>query len=435
MLERLFKLSENNTKVKTEFIAGLITFLTMAYILVVNPKILANTGMDENALFSATIYGAIIGTVLMGLLANLPIAQASGMGLNTFFAFTIVATMGCTWQTALAAVFIEGIIFIFLTFFNIREIIVQSIPQTLKDAIPAGIGLFIAFIGLQNSEIITSNSSTYVAIGDFANHNVWIATFGFLITIICYIRKWDGAILIGIIAATIFSFAIGDSHWPQEAIVSLPPSIKPIFWQFHWHDVLNINTLIIVFVLLIVNLFDSVGTLLAVVSKITGSTKTRFPLKRALLSDAIGTTCGAIFGTSTISSYVESAAGVAAGGRTGLTAISTAFFFALSLFFYPLVKIVPSAAISAPLVIIGFFMMSSVLKIDFENMSEGLPAFITILFMPFTYSIASGICFGVLSFVFIKIFAGKFNQLSLTILIVAFMFLVKIILDAYHITT
>lgn len=434
MLEKLFKITDKGTTIRKEILAGFVTFLTMSYILIVNPSILSTTGMDEKALFSATAYAAIIGTVLMGLLANLPIAQASGMGLNTFFAFTVVGVIGCTWQTALTAVFIEGIIFIILTFFNVREMIVHSIPQVLKDAIPVGIGLFITFIGLQNSGIIIPNDATYIGIGDFADPHVWIACVAIIITIICLVKNIDGAMLIGIILATVFAFIIGEGTTPEGSIITLPPSIEPSFWKFEWNEILNLNTLIIVFVMLLVNLFDSVGILLSIVGKITGSTNTKFPLKRALLSDALATTFGAILGTSTQTAFIESSAGVSAGGRTGLTSISTAFFFFLCLFFYPLVQMVPSAAISAPLIIIGFFMMSSVVKINFDDISEGLPAFFTIVFMPFTFSIASGIAFGIISFVFIKLLSGKYSQLSLAIIIISLMFLTKILLDAFHIT-
>lgn len=436
MLEKIFKLSENGTTARKEFVAGLITFLTMAYVLVVNPNILASTGMDEAALFTATALAAVVATVLMGLLANLPVAQASGMGLNTFFAFTIVGAMGCTWQFAITAVFIEGIIFILLTFLNVRELIIKSIPKVLKNAIPVGIGLFVALIGLKNAGIVTGNPATLVALGDFSQHSVWIAIVGLIVTVVMYVLRIQGAMLVGIIAATVFGFFTGDVSMPEGTLISLPPSIEPVFAKFEWQNVLSLNMVIVVFVLLLVNLFDTVGTLIAVMSKIGGvDEEGNFPqMKKALFADAIGTTVGSILGTSTVTSYVESASGVAAGGRTGLTALSTAFFFVLALFLFPLFKIVPAGATAAPLIIIGFFMMASVVKIDFEDMSEGLPAFITIAFMPFTYSIASGICFGVLSFVFIKLLSGKYKDITITVVIVALLFLIKVILDAMHIT-
>lgn len=436
MLEKIFKLSENGTTVRKELLAGLITFLTMAYILVVNPHILGTTGMDEAALFTATALAAVVATVLMGLLANLPVAQASGMGLNTFFAFTIVGAMGCTWQFAITAVFLEGIIFIILTFLNVREMIVKSIPAVLKNAIPVGIGMFVALIGMKNAGIITGNPATFVALGDFSQHSVWIALVGLIVTVVLYVLRVQGAMLFGIVVATLFGLLLGDVSMPEGALVSLPPSIEPIFAKFEWNDIFSLNMLIVVFVLLLVNLFDTVGTLIAVMSKIGGVEKDgSFPqMKPALLADALGTTVGAVLGTSTVTSYIESASGVAAGGRTGLTAISTALFFVLALFFFPIFSIVPAGATAAPLIIIGFFMMASVVKVDFDDMSEGLPAFITIVFMPFTYSIANGIAFGVLSFVFIKLLSGKFKDITITVVIVAILFLVKIILDALHIT-
>lgn len=436
MLDKIFKLSENGTTVRKEVLAGLITFLTMAYILVVNPDILGTTGMDKDALFTATALGAIVATVLMGLLANLPVAQASGMGLNTFFAFTIVGAMGCTWQFALTAVFLEGIIFIILTFLNVREMIIKSIPAVLKNAIPVGIGMFVAFIGFKNAGIVTSNPATFISLGDFSMPGVWIALVGLIVTVVLYVLNIQGAMLLGIVAATIFGFILGEASLPQGAIISTPPSIEPIFAQFEWTNVLSIDMLIVVFVLLLVNLFDTVGTLIAVMSKIGGVDKDgNFPqMKKALFADAIGTTIGSIFGTSTVTSYVESASGVTAGGRTGLTAIATALFFVLALFFHPIFSIVPAQATAAPLIIIGFFMMYSVMKIDFGDMSEGLPAFLTIAMMPFTYSIANGIAFGVLSFVFIKLLSGKFKDITITVVIVSMMFLIKIILDAMHIT-
>lgn len=436
MLDKFFKLTENGTTVRKEFLAGLITFLTMAYILVVNPDILGTTGMSKDALFTATGLAAVVATVLMGLLANLPVAQASGMGLNTFFAFTIVGAMGYSWQFALTAVFLEGIIFIILTFMNVREMIVKSIPAVLKNAIPVGIGMFVAFIGLKNAGIVVANPATFISLGDFSVPGVWIALVGLIITVVFYVLNIQGAMLVGIVAATIFGFFIGEASLPEGALVALPPSIEPIFAKFEWANVLSMDMLIVVFVLLLVNLFDTVGTLIAVISKIGGVDKDgNFPqMKRALFADAIGTTVGSVLGTSTVTSYVESASGVSAGGRTGLTAVATAFFFILAMFFHPIFKMVPAEATAAPLIIIGFFMMFTVTKIDFGDMSEGLPAFITIAFMPFTYSIANGIAFGVLSFVFIKLLSGKFKDITITVVIVAIMFLIKIILDAMHIT-
>lgn len=435
LLEKTFKLSENKTTIRKELLAGLITFLTMSYILIVNPSILSSTGMDKDALFTATAIATIFSTLVMALYAKLPIAQAPGMGLNAFFAFTVCGVMGYSWQFALTAVFIEGIIFILLTFFNVRELIVKSIPKVLKDAIPVGIGLFITLIGLKNAGIVVSNTDTLVALGDFSQHNVWIALVGLIVTAVLYIRNVNGSILIGIIVATIFGIILGDVNLPDTSIIRTPPSIAPIFAQFEWDHILSFNMLIVVFTFLFVNMFDTVGTLIGVVSKAgLADEDGNFPqLKKALFSDALGTTVGAVLGTSTVTAYVESASGVASGGRTGLTSIGTALMFTLALFFAPLFLMVPAAATSPALIIVGLFMISAVAKINFNDMSEGLPAFLTIVFMPFTYSIAEGIVFGMLSFAFIKVCSGKHKDVSITVYVIAILFLLKIILDASHI--
>lgn len=435
MIEKLFKLTENKTNVRTELMAGIITFLTMSYILIVNPNVLGATGMDKAALFTTTALATIIGTLLMALLANLPIAQGPGMGLNNFFAFTVVLTMGYTWQFALTAVFIEGLIFILLTFFNVRELIVQSIPQSLKDAIPVGIGLFITLIGMQNAGIIVGNPNTLVGLGDLSNHNVWIAVIGLIVTGILFARNVHGAILIGIVISTIAGVFFGDVHIPTGSIISLPPSIAPIFCQFEWNHIFSFDMLIVVFTFLFVNLFDTVGTLIGVASK-AGliDDKGNFPqVKKALFADALGTTCGAVLGTSTITSYIESASGVASGGRTGLTAVSTAFMFFIALFLAPIFLMVPAAATAPALIIVGLFMISAVAKIDFSDMTESLPAFLTIVMMPFAYSIAQGIVFGFLSYVFLKVFTGQAKKVSATVFVITFLFLLKMIMNAMHI--
>lgn len=434
-LDKYFKLTENKTTVRKELVAGIITFLTMSYILTVNPNILADAGMDRHALFTATALATIVATVLMGLLAKLPIAQAPGMGLNSFFAYSVVISMGYSWQFALTAVFIEGIVFILLTLFNIRELIVKSIPKVLKDAIPVGIGLFITLIGLKGAGIVVGNPNTLLALGDFSQHSVWIAALGLLITAVLFVRNANGAILIGIVASTIFALALGDVKLPETSIISAPPSLSPIFAKFEWDHIFTFDMLIVVFTFLFVNLFDTVGTLIGVVSKAgLADEDGNFPqMKKALLADALGTTIGSVLGTSTITSYVESASGVASGGRTGLTAIGTALMFALALFFAPLFLMVPAAATAPALIIVGLFMISSVVKINFNDMTEGLPAFLTIVFMPFTYSIAQGIVFGMLSFALIKLFSGRFKDVSITVYIISVLFLLKIILDASHI--
>ncbi|WP_430613050.1 NCS2 family permease [Flavobacterium sp. JP2137] len=442
IIENFFQLKENHTSIRKELTAGLITFLTMSYILVVNPNILAQTGMDREALFTTTALATIFATLLMGLYAKLPIAQAPGMGLNSFFAFTVVLTMGYSWQFALTAVFIEGVIFLFLTLFNIRELIVKNIPVILKESIPVGIGLFITLIGLKGAGIITSDANTLVRLGDFSQHSVWIAFMGLLVTAILFVRNINGAILVGILVATGFGFILGDVVWPSTSLIGLPPSIEPIFGQAlepmftreGWKQILSLDMLVVVFTFLFVNLFDTVGTLIGVMSKTNlADANGNFPqMKKALFSDAMGTTFGAVLGTSSITSYVESASGVASGGRTGLTAVGVALMFGLSLFFAPVFLMIPASATAPALIIVGLFMISSVSKINFNDMSEGLPAFLTIVLMPFTYSIAEGIVFGILSFTFLKLFTGKYRQITLTLAVLSILFLVKIVLEVVY---
>lgn len=432
MLEKLFKLKENDTTVRRELLAGVITFLTMSYILAVNPQILGATGMDKQALFTTTALAAIAGTLFMALIANVPIAQAPGMGLNNFFAFSVVLSMGYSWQFALTAVIIQGFIFMLLTLFNIRQIILNNIPKVLKEAIPIGIGLFITLIGLKSAGIVVGNPFTLVQLGNMADPNVWIALLGLVVIGVLLVLKIHGAILIGILASTVFALFLGKIDVPTGSLMSLPPSIAPIFAKFEWTHVFTFDMLIVVFTFLLVNLFDSMGTLIGVISKIGKTDEDgHFPqIQKALFADALGTVAGALLGTSPNTAYVESASGVAAGGRTGLTSISTAALFVLALFFAPIFLMVPAAATAPALIIIGLFMISSVAKINFSEISEGLPAFITIIFMPFTYSIAQGIIFGMLSFTIIKLFSGKVKEVSITMYILSIFFLIKIILDA-----
>ena len=432
MLEKLFKLKENKTTVRKELIAGLITFLTMSYILIVNPDIMGQTGMNKEALFTATAVVAIIGTLFMAFFANFPVAQAPGMGLNAFFTFTVVLGMGCTWQFALTAVFIEGIAFLLLTLTNVRELIVNKIPQSLKDAIPVGIGLFITLIGLKSAGIVVSNGDTLVALGNMGDKNVWVAFLGIVVIGVLLARNVPGAILIGIIVSTVFALILGVTKVPEGSLISLPPDISPVFFKFEWSQVFTTKMAIVVFTFLMVNLFDTVGTLLAVASKAGLIDKDgNFPkVKNALFADAMGTTIGAICGTSTTTSYVESVSGVAAGGRTGLTSVSTAALFALALFLSPLFLIVPTAATAPALIIVGLFMVNSVLKINFDDFTEALPAYLTMIMMPFTYSIAQGIVYGMLGFVFIKVLAGKAKEVSITVYVIGAIFLIKMVIDA-----
>lgn len=428
MFEKLFRLKVNGTNVKTEILAGITTFVTMAYILAVNPTIMSDAGMPKAALFTATALAAIVGTLCMAFIANIPVALAPGMGLNAFFAYSVVGIMGYSWQFALTAVFIEGLVFILLTAFNVRELIVKNIPKTLKLAIPAGIGLFIAFIGLQNAGIIVPHPQTLVTLGSFSEPSAWLALAGIVLVGILTVWNIRGAILIAVVVVTLLGIPFGVTQLPEGNLVSLPPSIEPIFVQFEWSHLLSLDMLIVVFTFLFVNLFDTIGTLWGVATKAglimpDGS----FPkVRKALFADAIGTTAGAVLGVSTVTAYVESASGVASGGRTGLTSVSTAFMFGLALFLAPLFLLVPPAATAPALVLIGLLMMSSVVEIDFTDFTESLPAFMTISMMPFSYSIAQGIVFGVISFVFIKLFTARRKDVSVTMYVIAAIFLLKL---------
>src|SRR5690606_28568014 len=427
MLEKFFKLKENNTSIRTEIVAGITTFMTMAYILAVNPSILSATGMDANALFTATALSALFGTLVMALWAKLPFALAPGMGLNAFFAFTVVLAMGHSWQFALTAVFLEGIIFILMSFYNIREVIVNSIPLNLKYAISAGIGLFIAFIGLQNAGIIVDNSATLISLGNIGNSGALIALAGLIITGVLLALKVKGALLIGIFASTIIGIPFGVTQLPDSSWISLPPSISPIFMKIQFSEIFSTDMLVVVITFLCVDIFDTVGTHVGVTSKAGMLEKDgKVPrAKQALMADAIGTTFGAVMGTSTVTTYVESASGVAAGGSTGLTALRTAGMFALALFLAPIFLMVPGAATAPALILVGSFMAASIVKINFEDYTESIPAFLAVIMMPLAYSIAEGIVFGMLSYVILKLLTGRTKEISVVMYILAVLFIIK----------
>lgn len=429
-----FKLKEHNTDVKTEVLAGITTFMTMAYILVVNPGMLSDTGMDFGGVFTATALSAIIATLVMALYAKYPFALAPGMGLNAFFAYTVVlGKMGKTWQFALTAVLIEGIVFILLSFVNAREAIFNAIPKNLKIAVSVGIGLFIAFIGLQNSGIVAANEATGVALGNLKDPAVLLAVIGIVITGVLVARNVKGGLLVGIVATTLIGIPMGVTHIPTGglgAVVSLPPSLKPVAFQFVGFDqIFSFEMLVAVFTFLFVDIFDTVGTLAGVASKADMLDENgELPhVGKALMADAVGTVAGACFGTSTVTTFVESASGVAEGGRTGLTALTTAGMFGIALFFAPLFTMVPSAATAPALVIVGLFMMTSVTELDFSDMTEALPAFLTIIMMPFAYSIAEGIVFGMVSYVLIKVFTGKYKDVSLIMYLLGIVFAIRVI--------
>ncbi|MDF3129007.1 NCS2 family permease [Kiritimatiellaeota bacterium B1221] len=429
MLDKFFKITESGSSVKTELLAGVTTFMTMAYILAVNPDILSATGMDASAVFTATALSALIATLVMALVAKLPFALAPGMGLNAFFAFGVVLGMGHSWQMALTAVFLEGLIFIALTLLNVREWIVNAIPMPLKHAISAGIGLFIAFIGLQNAGVIVNNDAILVSLGDVKSAPVFLMMAGVILSAVLLVLKVRGALLIGIFAITLAGIPFGVTQVPGGNIVSAPPSLAPIFWKMDFSQVFTFDMLIILFTFLFVDMFDTIGTLVGVSDKAGMLDKDgKIPnAKAAFMADAIGTTAGAIMGTSTVTAYVESASGVAEGGRTGLTALSTAGMFFLSLFLAPLFLMVPAAATAPILLIVGYFMMSPVLKIDFNKVEEGLPAFVTLVMMPLTYSIAHGIVFGLLTYVFVQLLCGKAKTLSPMMVILSILFILKLV--------
>lgn len=431
-LERYFKLSERKTNVRTEMMAGFTTFMTMAYILVVNPLILKDAGMDFGAVFTATALSAVIATLVMALYANLPFALAPGMGLNAFFAYTVVLTMGYSWQMALTAVFVEGLIFLALTFLNVREAIVNCIPMNIKYAISVGIGLFIAFIGLKNAGIIVDSPATFVTIGDIGAPAAIVALFGVLITGWMLAKDIKGALLIGIFASTALGVVNGVTNiagFDASQLFQIP-SLAPIAFQLDFSQVFTLDFATVLLTFLFIDMFDTVGTLIGVSSKAGMlDEQGRLPqVNQALLADAIGTTCGALLGTSTVTTYVESAAGVAEGGRTGLTALTAAGFFAASLFLAPIFLLVPGAATAPALIIVGLFMMSPVKNIDLEDFTEAIPAFFTIIMMPLTYSIAEGIVFGVVTYVFLKALAGRAKEVTFTTWIIAALFLGKLFL-------
>lgn len=450
MLEKLFKLRENDTTVKTEVIAGLTTFMTMAYILAVNPSMLNAAGMDTNAALIATALAAFIGTLAMAFLANYPFALASGMGLNAYFAYTVCGSMGYSWQVALLAVFAEGIVFIALSLTNVREAIFNAIPLTLKHGVSAGIGLFIAFVGLQGAHLVVNSNSTLTTTVDFAGnfHTEGIcavlAIVGLFITIILYIKGFKGAILIGIIATWILGMimqAVGVyrvdveggfySLFPNLAFVDLTDLGKTFGQCFRadLSDVSVINFIVVLLSFLFVDIFDTLGTLVGVATKADMlDSDGKLPrIKQALLADAIATSAGAIIGTSTTTTYVESSAGVAAGGRTGLSSVVTGLLFLVSIFFAPIFTAIPGFATAPALIFVGFLMVSSVIKIDFSDLTEAVPAYLCMLAMPLMYSIAEGIAMGVVSYVVINLLCGKAKKITPLMYVLAVLFICKYI--------
>lgn len=416
--------------VKTEIVAGITTFLTMAYILAVNPDIfsaLEDMGMPKGAVFTATALAAIVGTVVMAFYAKKPYALAPGLGLNAFFVYTVCLTMGYSWQFALTAVLIEGIIFIILTVTNIREAIIDAIPAAMKSAVSAGIGLFIAFIGMVNAGIIVDDGGTIISLGTITSGTALLALIGLVITSVMMILKVPGSILIGIIVTAIIGIPFGITKF--DGVVSSVPSIAPIFCKFEWHNIFSIDMLIVVFTFLFIDMFDTIGTVIGVSKKANAINPdgTIPGVKKVLMADAIATVAGAAFGTSTTTTYVESASGVASGGRTGLTSFTVAICFAIALFFAPVFLGIPSAATAPALILVGVMMMSSIKDVDFNDFSECVPAYITMVVMPLAYSISDGIMLGLISYVVLNAFSGKFNKISIMMWILAILFILRYI--------
>jgi len=427
-LKALLGFDPQKTTVKTELIAGMTTFLTMCYILAVNPTILATTGMDKGALFTATAVASAIATLLLAFMAKLPFAQAPSMGLNAFFAFTLCQAMGLTWQQALAVLLVEGIIFLLITFLNIRDKILECIPKNLRFAISAGIGMFIAFIGLKNAGIITANEATFVQLGKFTPTCI-LGLISILVSGTLMARRVKGSLFFAIIISTLIGIPMGVTEIPDGWMpVSAGHSVAPIFCKFDFTGFFTPKMVMVVFSLLLVNIFDTIGTVLGLVSKlgIKEDEKGNIPgVKEAMMSDAIGTTAGALLGSSTITTYVESASGVAEGGKSGLTSFFVGIMFILSIFLAPIFLLIPSAATSGALVMVGVLMIDSFKKIELEDISESFPAFITMITMVLCYSIADGICLGILSYVLIKMMVGKFKDLNLTLYILSIFLLLN----------
>lgn len=424
MFERLFKLSEHGTTVRTELIAGVTTFLTMSYIIFVNPDILSTTGMDRNAIFVATCLAAALGSMVMGLVANWPIGLAPGMGLNAFFAFTVVAALGFTWQQALGAVFISGGIFVLLTVTGVRSWLIAGIPRSLRSAIAAGIGLFLAIIALKGAGVVVANKATLIGLGDLKQTGPLLAIFGFFVIAVLDALKVRGSILIGILAVTVLSWIFGVSQF--HGIVSMPPSMLPTFMQLDIVGALHGGLIHIILVFVLVEVFDATGTLIGVAkrAKLIEEGKPN-RLSRALLADSAAIVAGSLMGTSSTTAYVESASGVQAGGRTGLTAITIAVLFIAALFFSPLAASVPAYATAPALLYVAGLMMRELTEIEWDDLTEAAPAALTALAMPFTYSIANGLAFGFISYVVLKVFTGRWSTLHLATQIVAALFIIR----------
>lgn len=425
LLKKLFGFDSRTMSLQKEVTGGVTTFLTMSYILAVNPEMLSETGMDADALFTTTVLASVVATLLMALYAKMPFALAPAIGVNAFFVYTIVMTMGYSWQFGLTAVFIEGIIFILLTLTGMRDKIVEAMPHELRKAISPGIGLFVAFIGLHNAGIIVGSPSTMVTLGNLHSPSVLLAVIGILLTVILLVRNVPGALLIGILATTLAGIPLGMTH--IDRLLSVPPGIEPIFMKMQWDSIMSIDMAVCVSTLLFMDMFDTMGTLIGVGHRAGFvNEKGEMPgMNKAFMADSIGTTAGAMLGTTTVSTYVESAAGVNAGGRSGLTAFVTAVCFILALFFAPLFVAIPAEATAPAMFIVGMMMMSDVVKLNFNNYTVAVPCFVCIVFMPFAYSISDGILLSLITWVAISIFSGRAKSLKPATVILALLFILK----------
>ena len=429
MLKKLFGFDSTKTTVRTEIVAGITTFLTMSYILAVNPTMFGELdGMPAGSVFTSTALAAIVGCLAMAFVGKLPFGLAPGMGLNAFFVYSVCMGMGYSWQFALTAVLIEGLIFIVLTLTNLREAIVNAIPMSLRNAIGAGIGLFIAFIGLKSAGVVVADGATLVALGDVTSGSALLAFIGLVITGFMYSRNVPGAILLGIIITMVIGIPLGVTEF--KGIVSAPESIAPIFCQFEFDKIFSVDMLVVVFTFFFIDMFDTVGTLVGVCTKakMMDENGNIYRVKQAFMADSIATTLGALLGTSTTTTYVESAAGVAQGGRSGLTALVVGGCFVIAMFFSPLFLSIPSAATAPALIIVGLLMAEQIKNVDFDDFSESIPAFVCMLMMPLTYSISNGILIGMITYVLMNIICGKFKKLSPAMYILAILFILKYIL-------
>ena len=428
MLTKLFGFNPSQTTVRKEIVAGITTFLTMSYILAVNPSLFSQLdGMPGGAVFTSTAIAAIIGCLAMAFLGKLPFGLAPGMGLNAFFVYSVCLGMGYSWQFALTAVLIEGLIFIVLTLTNVREAIVNAIPLSLRNAIGAGIGLFIAFIGLSSAGVVVNNDATLVALGDITSGSALLALIGLVITGFLYAKRVPGAILIGILVTMLIGIPMGVTEF--RGVISHPESIAPIFCKFEFHNILSLDMLVVVFTFLFIDMFDTVGTLVGVCTKagMVDEKGNINRIKEAFMADSIATTCGAMLGTSTTTTYVESAAGVAQGGRSGLTAFAVACCFAVALVFSPLFLSIPAAATAPALIIVGLLMIEPVKNIPWDDFSESIPAFVCMIMMPLTYSISNGILLGMITYVLMNLITGKRKKVTWTMAILAILFVLKYI--------